>query len=157
MRESTNSLLGELRDLAWFHAAGKPVKDENIVSVTRWLDALGYLESGYWEMLGYQQGIAMEDAVKKFGKGMNKRWKEAVVELRPLAREIVMQNMRPIREKREWPVQVDMIADYDLSYALLEKEFSDLVNSGFFGMKAHWYLQGHLPCGVTEEGKLVIY
>ena len=80
-----------------------------------------------------------------------------VNELRPLAREVVMQKVRPTREKRNWTIQLDMIVDYDLSYALLEREFDEVLELGFFGLKAHWFLEGHLPCGVTEEGALIVY
>lgn len=157
MRKRTKELLDAFQKLDWFHAVGEPVRAKNVLSVKRWLDALGYLTSGWWEMLGYREGNAMEDAIKAAGDGMDAQWKQAVAELRPLARQIVDQKIKPIREKREWTVMLDMIADYDTSYALLEKEFKDIVKPGLFGQKAHWYLRGHLPCGMTEDEKLVVY
>lgn len=157
MRDGTRALLSAFEDLDWFHAVGKPIQKGDIVHVTRWLDAVGHLTSGWYEMLGYREGTSMQDAVEQSGKGMTQRWKEAEKELRPLARQVVMEKVREIREQRRWTVMLDMIVDYDVSCALLEREFEDVLNAGFFGLKAYWYLQGHLPCGVSPDDKLIVY
>ena len=100
MQQTTKELLDQFQDLDWFHAGGTPIHEEGIVSVSRSIDAVTHVTSGYLEMIGYQNGIALENAVTKSARGMKKRWKEAEAELRPLAHSIVIEKLRPQREKR---------------------------------------------------------
>jgi hypothetical protein len=42
----------------------------------------------------------------------------------------------------------------------MEAEYADVCPPGFFTSIAHWYLNGHFPCGwwgAFPQGKLVIY
>lgn len=156
MTDPCQQLLAQLESTEWFSAVGGAVTDPEVVQVPTWLEALQWFGNGHWEVLGYEQGVALQKEVAAGGKEARRRWKQAVAELTPLARELVMRKAGKVKAERELPTLFLMIVDYDVRHALLEAEFANLVAPGFFTLKANWYLQGHFPCGLTPEGKLVI-
>jgi hypothetical protein len=48
----------------------------------------------------------------------------------------------------------------DITGACMEAEYADVCPPGFFTSIAHWYINGHFPCGwwgAFPQGKLVVY
>ena len=155
MKPETQDLLERFRQLDWFHAVKLPMNDD-VLPVKTWLEASNLALNGAWEVTGYMNGVQMEKVLKE--EVPEERWASAVDELRPLARQIVTERLAPARERKQWSRMLDMIADYHISYALLEQEFLDILGGpGFFGIVAHWYLEGHLPCGLSEKSELFVY
>ncbi len=157
MRPATSALLSQFQQAQWFSAIGQSLDDPDVVRVTRWMDAIGFITDPWWEMLGYQQGLALQEAAIAADPQVETRWKKMDEELAALVRPLVARQVAPLRAERGFPAEAEMVLGYHLRNALLETELLELPEPGYFREVADWLLRGRLPCGVDESGKLRVY
>jgi hypothetical protein len=156
MREATAQLLEQLQKAPWFTAIGQPLAEPDVVRLTKWMDAVAAASDPWWEMLGYQQAIALREAAAADPEA-EARWGQVEKELEAQVRALVARQVAPLRAERGFPAQAEMVLGHHLRHALLETEFLDLSEPGYFGEFAQWVLRGRMPCGVDERGQMLIY
>lgn len=157
MRAATKELYDRLRTTPWFTQCGQPLNMRGIKAVSRWLDAVNAMTDGYWEVVGYQQALALREAVEQENPAGASRWEELTEAWQPLIQKLVAEKIRAIRLERGFPGYGEMILAHNLRHALLEKELLEMEEPGFFVNYAEWILGGRLPCGVDAKGRLMVY
>jgi hypothetical protein len=156
MRESTLQLLEQLQKASWFAAIGQPLAERGVVRLTKWMDATAAATDPWWEMMGYQQAMALREAAGADPEA-EARWEQVDKELDAQVRPLVARQVAPLRAERGFPAQTEMVLGHHLRHALLETEFLDLPEPGYFVGFAQWILRGRMPCGTDETGRLMVY
>ena len=140
----------------WFSRVKQPIRKPPVKRVGTWFEAFHISTSGWWEMVSYDLAHDIQETVLKKDPALRQAWKEAEEELEPLCRDLVARKLAPLKQKRQVPIEVEMIISFHILYACLEQEFAHAVEEPVFGRLAKWYKDGYFPCGVDEEDTLVI-
>lgn len=88
-------------------------------------------------------------------------WNSLVDELKQIIDPMIDRKLKPILELRKTDNgRFRQSIWSDMLLIGMEAEYADIRPPEFYARLAHWYLQGHFPCGWQGEfpsGKLVIY
>lgn len=157
MRDTTTELLRQLQDTPWFTHCGQPVNAPEIKVVTKWLDVVAAMTDPWWEMVGYQQALELREAVIEAAPEGAALWDKHAEQFAAEVRPLVARQVAPVRSKRGFPVEAEMVLGHHLRHALLETELLAPEEPGFFVEYAQWLLRGRFVCGIDKKGRLLIY
>jgi hypothetical protein len=88
------------------------------------------------------------------------RWNEAADANRPLFDELMEEKVHPVAKANHLPAAFVDTVRWDLSYLLMEAEYSNLLRPGFFTGLSYWYSTGFFPCGwegVHPAGRVIVF
>ncbi|HMP04556.1 MAG TPA: hypothetical protein PKC45_18870 [Gemmatales bacterium] len=157
MRDATTQLLQQLQTTPWFTQIGQPLDEPEIMRLGKWMDAMAASADPWWEMVGYQQAVALREAVAGASPEADARWEKLAEQFAAVVRPLVARQVKPLRAERGFPAEAEMILGHHLRHALLELELLAADEPGFFVEYAHWLLRGRMVCGVDENGRVLIY
>jgi hypothetical protein len=159
MHSRTIAMLDRLEKASWFSRVGVN-EGSGAIFVRSWPDAIEHCDSSAWEDL---QGEALNqycEFIAHHSKERFQLWNGLVGEVKKIARPLVDRKITAAVRENNLPRIFSVQVNYDITGACMEAEYADVCPPGFFTSIAHWYLNGHFPCGwwgAFPQGKFVIY
>jgi len=152
-------LIERLKQSHWFSKVGQPVESADVNQVDCW-DAAAYATLLRWEDLHLELFETLSDAVFEHFGDKRCPLDDVGEEIKAVLIPVVKEKIRAARIPRHFAKMVRVHTTADLSLACLESEFRSVIQVGLFQSLAHWYLEGHFPCGWQGEypdGQLIIF
>jgi hypothetical protein len=160
MRPPTLGALAEFEAAPLFSAVGQAVSAD-VVAAGSWDDAIARCSTIEWDNLQLEGAGKLTEALCVHHRARYQGWNDIVGECKLRLEPLITSTVRrlfphdPAKAKAVWDSTV-----WDLLHLCMEKEYSDLIQGGFSGMLAPWYLAGRFPCGwegTWPAGRLVVY
>jgi hypothetical protein len=160
MQPSTIATLEALEAADWFSRVG--VKDaETAIDLSSWSEAIEHSDSYEWECLRNEvmnqyRALLMQRSMERW-----RLWNDVVVGAKELTKPLVERKIAAVVREHNLPGIFEARVGADILRLCIESEYADVCPPGFFTAHAHWYLNGHFPCGWKGEfppkGPPVIY
>lgn len=159
MKEDTKDLLEKLRHVKWFSSVG--LKDSIEAEVLNsWKKAFTSGTSRRWDDFTDERSDDYRVELRAASLERFEQWNDTVRLVRPHVQSLVEEKVKESFETITYPENFVNTVRWDILFALMEQEFSDVLPLGFYTKLAEWYLRGHFPCGWLgdyPDGKLIVY
>lgn len=159
IKDVTSETIRHLKHVNWFVNCG--VKDvQTPIVLESWEEAIKECSSIKWENLCIETANNFALKVLKKDRERYKEWNNVVELIRPYADEIINEKVLPVQKENNLSEIFITRTNWDVIHLLIEAEYSDVCDPGFYTSNAYWYVKGHFPCGWRGDlktGKLIIY
>ena len=159
MHSRTIVMLDRLEKASWFSRVGID-EGSSAVAVKCWPEAIEHCDSSAWEDLQGEALNQYREFIARHSMERLRLWNGLVGEVRKTITPLVSRKIAATVRENNLPRILNVQVNYDITGACMEAEYADVCPLGFFTSIAHWYLNGHFPCGwwgAFPQGKLVIY
>lgn len=146
MRAATQERLASMKRFAWFSKLGE--KDLPKTSfIPSWSEAVAAFDEESWMELKLDLSNRLTGRLAATNMERFREWNHLHNEIHLLTLQLITEASTSLRQ--QGPVSDAMTNEIhsDLTMALLEVEYSDLVQPFFYYSLAGYYARGHLPCG----------
>jgi hypothetical protein len=159
MHSRTIATLHQLEKASWFSRVGLN-EGSAVVVVTCWPEAVEQCSSFEWEDLRLDALNQYRRCIAERSMERLRLWNGAVDEVKKNTVPLVDRKSAGVVREHALPEIFKIRVRNDITGACMESEYADVCPPGFFTSIAHWYANGHFPCGwwgAFPQGKLVIY
>lgn len=155
MQARTIATLQQIESISWFSQVGQNL-EEDVVACSSWELALKYAAQLRWENYKYQKAGDLSEALMRQDRNRYRKWNSTVRELKAALEAKVFPAVRAYQHAQGLPDLLLHEVQWDMLHVLLEAEYSDVIEPGFYTDHAFWYFQGHFPCGwESKEGNFL--
>lgn len=159
LNADTHSFIEKIRNIEWFNKTGSRITAK-VRCVKSWEEALAQCASPQWEAVQNTALSSCRLAVRSKSVDSFARWNDIVDSIKAEISSIITEKTQRTIEVNQLPkVFVDCV-NWDILSICIEHEYSSLYPGGYYRQWAHWYLEGHFPCGWEGEfpdGRLIVF
>jgi hypothetical protein len=159
MHSRTIATLGELEKASWFSRVGIN-EGSNVITASCWPEAIEQCSSFEWEDLRLDAANQFRECIARRSKERLRLWNDTVDEVKKISVPLIDRKIAAVVREYGLPEIFKIRVRNDITGACMEAEYADVCPPGFFTSIAHWYINGHFPCGwwgAFPQGKLVVY
>jgi len=153
-------MLKTLEKANWFARVGLRDNTEGVTVLASWQEAIEHFGSDEAEDLCLDAANQYCERLIEIAPERFNQWNDIVRQLKPITMPLVCQKIEAVVQEQRLPRVFESTVQWDILHVFMEAEYADVCPSGYYASLAHWYVQGHFPCGWEGEfpiGKLIIY
>ena len=159
MHSRTTAALRELEKVSWFLRVG--INDgSSVITLSCWPEAIEQCSSFEWEDLRLEAANQYRECIARHSRERLQLWNDTVDDVKNIIVPLVDRKTAAAIREHALPEIFKIRVRNDIIGACMEAEYADVCPPGFFTSIAHWYVNGHFPCGwwgAFPQGKLVVY
>jgi hypothetical protein len=161
MQPRTAATVEQLRESQWFARVGIHDAPSTAVFASSWQEAIDLCSAAEWENYQLEAANLFREALFRKSPLRYAEWNNHVLAVRPVAIEIAQERCAAVELDVPDRGRFLESVEWDMIHLLVEAEYADVLEPGFFCRLGWWYVNGHFPCGwrgpFSIEGRLVVY
>ena len=157
----TLTTLRELDAASWFSRVGIP-DFKTVLMLSNWTEAMQWCGMLEWENLRLEVCNQYREELLRRSESRLNLWNTIVqaarAEIQPRAEAWTAK----VVKEHELPKRFVDDVRWDMLNLLMEAEYDDIMEPGFYTRLAFWYVKGHFPCGYEHyppraDSRLVVF
>lgn len=159
MNPRTTATIEELECANWFSAVGQ-FDLEHVKILSTWDEAIDVCVRTAWRDITFEAKNLLTERIFKAGRERFNDWNNILKAIEPNVKDLVRRKIGKVAHDYDLPELFTKCVEWDIRMLLMESEYSDVCQPGFFSALAFFYVKGHFPCGWEgqhPQGRLIVY
>jgi hypothetical protein len=145
------ALLDRLTEAPLFQHVGEPMDDKSVKAVPDWQAYLTSRTGNKWVNIGttISNRVNNQATAVRGAEWKSREWNGLIDELNAAVEKRIGSVVKSVIRRNKLPKNFLYFVRGDFVMAALLEEFADPAACEWSDCIQHWYLEGHLPCGLT--------